>query len=38
MKNKELVSTCCGTPKFGDWEICGTCCEHTDFTNDGDED
>jgi len=27
----ELLSTCCGAPKYGDWELCAECLEHADF-------
>ena len=33
---EELLSTCCGAPKFGDWELCGECMEHADFSTDED--
>lgn len=34
--NKELLSTCCGAAKHGDWELCAECMEHADFSY-GDE-
>lgn len=35
--SKELLSTCCGAPKYPDWETCSECLEHADFSY-GDED
>jgi len=29
--NEELLSNCCGAPKYGDWELCAECLEHADF-------
>ena len=36
--NEELLSICCGTPQVGDYDICASCGEHTDFEYGGDED
>ena len=33
----ELISSCCSAPKFGDWEICAECLEHTDFIEEDDD-
>lgn len=29
--NEELLSTCCGSPKHGDLDLCSECLEHADF-------
>lgn len=35
--NEELLSICCGATQMGDYDICASCGEHTDFEYDGDE-
>lgn len=31
MNDQTQESTCCGAPRYGDWDICAECLEHTDF-------
>jgi len=31
MNDETEQSTCCGAAKYGDWEICAECLEHTEF-------